>query len=84
MPGSIVDAGLVAAGSAAPTTSILIVDDVPENHVVYRAVLADLGQNLVSAYSGAEALRQVIKRDKRFKNGHAAGGTTPPRRPAGV
>jgi len=44
-------------------TSILIVDDVPENHVVYRAVLADLGQNLVSAYSGAEALRHVLEKE---------------------
>ena len=62
MPGSTAD----DAAGAAPesfTTSILVVDDVPENHVVYRAVLADLGQNLVSAYSGSEALRCVLEQE---------------------
>ena len=43
-----------------------------------------LGGATDRTYVIAEALRQVIKRDKRFKNGHTAGGTTPPRRPAGV
>ena len=52
-----------AGGSGATVTSVLIVDDVPENHVVYRAVLGDLGQNLVSAYSGSEALRHVLEQE---------------------
>ncbi|NML16063.1 response regulator [Azohydromonas caseinilytica] len=45
------------------TSSILIVDDLPEKHLVFRAVLEDLGQELVSAYSGAEALREVLRRE---------------------
>jgi len=42
--------------------NILVVDDVPENHVVYRAVLGELG-NMVSAHTGAEALRHVLEQD---------------------
>jgi len=56
VPGSIADGEVT-------TTSILVVDDVPENHVVYRAVLSELGQNLVSAYTGAEALRHALERE---------------------
>ena len=45
------------------TSSILIVDDLAEKHLVFRALLEDLGQELVSAYSGAEALREVLRRE---------------------
>jgi CheY-like chemotaxis protein len=31
--------------------------------VVFRAILEDLGQNLISVSSGEEALRQVLQRD---------------------
>src|SRR4029078_5886929 len=41
--------------------SILLVDDRPDKHVVYRSILEELGQNLVSARSGEEALREVLK-----------------------
>ena len=41
--------------------SILLVDDRPDKHVVYRSILEELGQNLVTANSGEEALRQVLK-----------------------
>ncbi|HEX5104094.1 MAG TPA: response regulator, partial [Pirellulaceae bacterium] len=42
---------------------ILIVDDLPEKLLVYRVILEDLGQELVVAQSGAEALRQVLAHD---------------------
>src|SRR5437764_3242346 len=40
--------------------SILIVDDRPEKVLALEAVLEDLGQNVVRAYSGREALRHVL------------------------
>ncbi len=40
--------------------SILLVDDQPENLVALEAVLEDLGQNLVTATSGREALRRLL------------------------
>lgn len=43
--------------------NILLVDDRPQNLVALQAVLEPLGQNLVSANSGAEALRELLKRD---------------------
>jgi signal transduction histidine kinase/DNA-binding response OmpR family regulator len=51
-----------AAAAAAPLerTDILIVDDLPEKLLVFSTVLEDLGQNLVFARSGAEALREVL------------------------
>ena len=33
--------------------NILVVDDLPEKHVVFRTILEELGQNIVSARSGA-------------------------------
>jgi len=44
-------------------TNILVVDDLPEKHVVYRTVLEELGQNVVSAYSGEEALGKVLRQE---------------------
>ncbi len=43
--------------------NILVVDDRPDKHVVFRAILEDLGQNLVTATSGEEALKHVLHRD---------------------
>ncbi len=43
--------------------NILVVDDLPANQLVYQSVLEDLGQNLVIARSGREALRQVMQQD---------------------
>ena len=43
--------------------NILLVDDRPDKHVVYRSILEELGQNLVSARSGEEALREVLKNE---------------------
>lgn len=41
--------------------NILIVDDLPEKHVVMATVLEELGQNIVSARSGREALRLILQ-----------------------
>lgn len=43
--------------------NILLVDDRVENLVALEAVLADLGQNLVRAVSGREALKQLLYRE---------------------
>src|SRR5687767_5126012 len=44
-------------------TNILVVDDLPEKLLVYRTILGELGQNLVTAGSGEEALRAVLSND---------------------
>ncbi len=44
-------------------TDILVVDDLPEKHLVYRASLEELDQNIVSAMSGEEALSKLLERD---------------------
>src|SRR5262245_27566027 len=44
-------------------TNILIVDDLPEKVLVYRSILDELGQNLVVARSGEEALREVLRHE---------------------
>ena len=41
--------------------SILLVDDRPENLLALEAILESLGQVLVRAGSGPEALRQAMK-----------------------
>lgn len=41
--------------------NILIVDDLPEKHVVMNSILEELGQNIVSARSGREALRLILQ-----------------------
>ena len=43
--------------------SILLVDDRPENLVAVEAALADVGQNVVKARSGREALRELLAHD---------------------
>ena len=44
-------------------TNILIVDDLPDKVLVYQTVLEELGQNLVVARSGEEALKEVLRRE---------------------
>ena len=42
---------------------ILVVDDLPEKLVVYHTILEELGEELVLARSGAEALKQLLNDD---------------------
>ena len=49
--------------AAAERSSILIVDDLPEQRLVLETILGDLGQDLVFANSGSEALREVLRRE---------------------
>jgi PAS domain S-box-containing protein len=43
--------------------NILLVDDSPAKLLALEATLADLGQNLVKARSGEEALKQLLRQD---------------------
>src|SRR5271154_1554057 len=47
----------------ADKVNILVVDDLPEKLLVYRSILDELGQNIIAAYSGLEALKQVLQHD---------------------
>jgi two-component system sensor histidine kinase/response regulator len=51
------------ATSPSVNANILLVDDRPENLLVLEEMLASLGQNLVKAYSGHEALKSVLSQD---------------------
>src|SRR5262249_33927429 len=51
------------AAAAAPRANILLVDDQQANLVALEAVLGELGQNLVRATSGTEALKRVLEQD---------------------
>src|SRR4051812_15665616 len=42
---------------------ILLVDDNRSNLLALEAMLADLGQNIVKAESGSEALKRILERD---------------------
>ena len=44
-------------------TNILLVDDRPDNLLALEAILEPLGQNLLYAHSGEEALRQLLQHD---------------------
>src|SRR5688500_11581433 len=49
--------------AALDRVNILLVDDRPENLLALEAVLASLGQNLVMAAGGEDALRNVLERE---------------------
>jgi PAS domain S-box-containing protein len=44
-------------------TNVLLVDDQPQNLIALEAILEPLGQTLVKATSGAEALKQVLRNE---------------------
>jgi len=46
-----------------PKVNVLLVDDHPENLLALEAILGNLGQHLVRANSGAEALRCLLHQD---------------------
>ena len=49
--------------SAEPAVNLLLVDDREENLIALRAILEPLGENLISARSGEEALRALLHQD---------------------
>jgi signal transduction histidine kinase/DNA-binding response OmpR family regulator len=53
----------MSAPSTPETASILLVDDRPENLLALEAILEPLGQTLVRAASGDEALKALLTRD---------------------
>ena len=50
-------------GADAEPVEILLVDDAPDKILALEAALSDLGQTVVKATSGSEALRLVLKRE---------------------
>src|SRR5581483_2349566 len=56
-------ARLHPSGALFVVPSLLLVDDRPQNLLALRAILEPLGHDLVSASSGAEALRTLLDRD---------------------
>ena len=49
--------------SSSHQAKVLLVDDRPENLLAMETVLADLGQDLICAGSGSEALRYLLRED---------------------
>ncbi|HEX6998639.1 MAG TPA: response regulator [Gammaproteobacteria bacterium] len=43
--------------------NILVVDDLPDKLLAFQTVLEELGENLVLVTSGADALRELLRRD---------------------
>ena len=43
--------------------SILVVDDRPDKLLAFQTILEELGQNLIVAQSGEEALKRVLEHD---------------------
>ncbi|MDY0745404.1 response regulator [Paucibacter sp. R3-3] len=50
-------------GADVGRANVLIVDDLPEKLLVIETILEELGQNLVIARSGTEALKEVLKQE---------------------
>lgn len=50
-------------GTPEPTVSILLVDDDPTKRFALKTILAPLGEDVVEASSGADALRQLLRKE---------------------
>ncbi len=53
----------IEPAAADQKVDILLVDDRPDKLLALESILGDLGQNLVRAYSGREALRALLQQD---------------------
>lgn len=51
------------SGGETERAAILMVDDRPENRLVLRTMLEELGQEIVAVESGGAALRELLERD---------------------
>ena len=51
------------AGGPHDSVNILLVDDHPAKLMAYEVILQDLGERLIKATSGKEALEQLLKHD---------------------
>ncbi|MBY0523125.1 MAG: response regulator [Gemmataceae bacterium] len=49
--------------STSDKMNILVVDDLPDKLMTMEVILAELGENVISARSGTDALRQVLEND---------------------
>src|SRR5215469_9256040 len=49
--------------SSSQKVNILLVDDQPSKLLTYEAILTELGENLIKAASGTEALQHLLKND---------------------
>ena len=63
LPGVEAGEGVPAAAPRAERSNILIVDDRLDKRVVFRTILEELDQNIVTASSGEEALRWLLDND---------------------
>src|SRR6266850_1783046 len=64
-PSPVADGGIASASRAVERrkANILLVDDRPDKLLALEAVLSGLGENIVRANSGKEALRQLLKQE---------------------
>jgi signal transduction histidine kinase len=56
-----VTSSVIAQQEGPEKVNILVVDDLPEKHVVFTTILDELDQNIVSARSGQEALKFILE-----------------------
>ena len=52
----------IIPGACRRPVDILVVDDLPQQRIAMRAILEDLGENIIAVGSGREALRAVLDR----------------------
>lgn len=63
LPGEEQDKGIPEPERSSHPVNILMVDDQPAKLLSYEAILGDLGENLIKASSGKEALEQLLKHE---------------------